>query len=515
MVERESGKGSVLWYALDGSILAYFLYYFYKIYSFLRVTHFWSDESVHAMVSGVIYNTHKIPTFFPEEVVYGQHSWPYQPLFHVLAAFIIPFGGIEGLKYFNLVLLIGFILAIYTLMRKFYGRVEAAVACLLLSLSPAIVESTVRFMVEDLSMMLFFFSFFFLVLALEKGEDNGGIGWPYVTVSGLATGLLLLSKQTGYVILAFYVVLLAWFFIRRRGSVRTVLAVVGISVVVFAPYAIWAFFNDLGLIALVKDKLVGGRQQAEYMKEVMRTFEQYDSALREFSVRFYRGNGIVISLSAFLPLFYFIKVRARDYPYNYFFLMLFCLSAVMVVWHITYSRHTVTLLPLLSFLVAYSLSRIIDKKVVQAAALVFLLAVNVYSTYSMPNYRMYWNAPPGFRHLAEKIKRDPSQGRVLTINSVDTYMYTGKPALWPHVLLKNKPLDLFKTRDSGEFRRLLKKYDVRYVFIWKRFIGPDHFRFRSYPAYLVRNCLTSYKQGAMSLMGDYGDFVLFKVIDEL
>jgi hypothetical protein len=505
-------KNKSLDHILDGSVLIFFIYYFHKFYSQLAQTYFWSDETLHSYVAGVIYYTKKIPVVLT--AVYGTFEWFYPPLFHVLSALVISGAGLPALKYVNLVLLVVFLVGFYVLVRKHYGRYEAGTACVLLSLSSVIAVNTLRYMVEMLSMVLFFFSFFFLLMALRKGENNEKSEMVFAAASGVATGLLLLTKQTGYVVLGFYAMLLVWFLVTGKGRIRTMLAVVGISAAIYGPYGIWAVFcNDFSVYTLITYQPAGALKDTS-IAAVKKSFQVMGSPVKTFAYLFYSSNGVILSLSALIPAYHFIKIRARDYPHNYLFLMLIYLATTMVVWGITNPRHTITLLPLLTFLVAYSLSRITSKRVVHAMVILLLLAVSVYSTYSMPNYRLHWNAPPEFRHLAEEIRRDASKGRVLTINHMDVHMYTGKEVVWPHIFTKNPPLDLFKTRDSGEFRRLLKKYDIRYVFIWKSFIGGENFRFRSYPVYMMRNCFALYKQGAMSLMGENRGFVLFKVVDE-
>jgi hypothetical protein len=502
-------KYNVLDHVLDSSILVFFVYYFHKFYSQLGQTYFWADETMHLYVTDLIYKTKSIPAILP--AIYGECRWSYQSLFHVLASLTIPFGGISGLKYFNLGLLIIFISAFYAIVRRYYGRFEAGAACLLLSLSFVIVECTVRFMTDLISMVLFFFSFFLLMLALKKGQDKNS---TYFAVgSGIATALLLMAKQTGYVVLGFYVLLLIWFAIRKNRDLRTVAVAVGVSIAMSLPYFIWAAYNDVGLVAWLMDKYSGDSWRSKEVREMLKAIEKHESGIVEFAINFYRGNRLIISLSALLPLLHFARVRGRDYPHNIFFLMLLYLTAAMIVYHITYPRHTITLLPLLSFLFAHSLSQIVRNRVVRMAVLALLLAASFHFAWKMPNYRMYWNAPADFRYMTDLINKDTSEGTILTINHLDVAVYTGRSVIWAHIFTKNTPYDLFKTRDYGEFQRLLKKYDISHVFIWRRFIGQDRFSFGHYPTYLIKNCQKLNKQGKLPVMASRGEFMLLKVVD--
>lgn len=504
-------KNKAFDHVLDSSILVFFIYYFYKFYSQLVQTYFWSDETMHAYVASLIYENKTIPTYLPK--IYGHFMWTYQTFFHTLAALTMPLWGLSGLKYFNLGLLFVFFIAFYTLIRKYYGRFEAGTACLLLSFSGVIGECTVRFMVELLSGILFFFSFFFLILALRKDEERNETAKFFTAGSGLATGLLLLTKHTGFVVLFFYILLLAWFYFAKKSSLRTMLTVVVISLAMSTPYYIWQAYNEIETVSWIVDKYFGDSWRTTAVRRTILSWQRYDSAIKEFAVHFYRGNGFLVSLSALAPLYYLIKTRARDYPHNYFFLMLIYLVVMMIAYHITFSRHTITLLPLLVFIAAYASARIFDVRAIQSAVLVMLLAGAVYSAYSMPDYRNAWNAPPDFRYMVQMIREDVSEGRVLTINHIDTVMYTEREVIWPHIHVKSPTMDLFNARDPDEFNMLLKKYNTSHVLVWRRFIGPNYFMFGRYPAYMVRNCIALTKKGKMTHMGSYGEYMLFKVID--
>ena len=495
-------------YFLEGFLLIFFLYYFYKIYSFLGETHFWGDENVHAYISAVILKTHQIPFILPEEI-YGMCKFSYPPFFHILGSFVMSVAGFSALKFVNLALLILFFVSFYTLIRGYYGRSEAIIASLLLSPSPVITSNALRFMTEMLSMLLVFLSFFFVLLGLKKSKKT------FAILAGLSTGLLLLSKQVGFVVLGFYVILLVWFLLRKRKEVPIILIVVGVSAAVYMPYFVLAIFNNVDVFGFLSVLVGGAKEKPEWAVEAVKSFRMYDSALKEFGHHFYKGNGVVISISLLLPLYHFARVRTKASPEHYVFLMLICLAGAMVMWHITNLRHTIILLPLISFLVAYSFHRTAGKEAVIKAVTLLLLIIAFYSAYQMPNYRRRVNAPEEFRSIAKIIKRDSfTNGRVFCIYAFDILMYTGKPVIWPYPNLKDIPVELVEKQDEQEFYRLLRKYEIGYILLDSVFITKgSSFTGRGYPIYFHNSCVSLSKQGKISPIAQSRSkrFLLLKV----
>lgn len=156
-------------YVLNGLTFAYLIYYIFKLYSSLGNTFFWADENFHAYITSVIFEIKSLPAALPENI-YGGYEYSYPPLFHIFSAMVMSIAGFPALKFINLILLVLFLAGFYILIRKYYGNNEALLGCLLLSLSPIIAINSIRFMTEMLSMVLVFFSFFYLVVAIKKGK---------------------------------------------------------------------------------------------------------------------------------------------------------------------------------------------------------------------------------------------------------------------------------------------------------------------------------------------------------
>jgi 4-amino-4-deoxy-L-arabinose transferase-like glycosyltransferase len=501
-------KRKAFGYFLNACLLLFFAYYFYKIYSFLGETYFWSDENVHAYISSVISKTHQIPFVLPEEI-YGMREFSYPPMFHILSAIAMAIAGFSILKYINLILLICFVIGSYVLIRRYYGNHEASIACLLLSLSAVTAINTIRFMTDMLSMVLIFFSFFFVLLSLKESKKSLAV------IAGLSTGLLLLTKQIGIVVLSFYGLLFAWFLLRKARDAWIVLTVVGVSVCIYLPYFLLTIINNVEVFGFLSAWLGDVEEKPKWAIEAVRSFQQSESSLLEFAILFLGYNGIILSISILLPLYYFIKVRSKDSPHHYIFGMLIYLAGAMVIWHITNARHTIVLLPLLTFLVGYSFVRIARKRYVKSAARVLLLIISFYVVYQMPDLRQRFNAHEEFRKIVSIIKEDDfHDGRVFSIHAFDVLMYTGKPVIWPYPDLENIPLDLVETQDAEDFYRLLKKYQIKYILIDSRYVVSDTFMGRNYPEYFHNNCITLSEEGKISYvaLSKSNTFLLLRVI---
>lgn len=504
VIERAFG------YFLSACLLIFFAYYFYKLYSFLGETYFWSDECSHAYISSVIFKTHQIPFILPEEI-YGMREFSYPPLFHILSAVAMSIAGFSILKYINLILLICFLMSSYTLIRRYYGKYEASIASLLLTLSSVTAINTVRFMTEMLSMVLVFFSFLFVLVSLKESKKG------YAVIAGVSTGLLLLTKQVGIVVLSFYGLLFAWFLLRRSRDAWIMLTAMGVSVAIYLPYYFLSIINDVEVFGFLSAWLGDVEEKPKWAIEAVRSFRRYDSSLKEFGYLFSTSHGIILSISILFPLYYFIKVRAKDFPHHYVLIMLIYLASAMVIWHITNRRHTITLLPFITFLVGYSFVRIARKGYIINAALVLLLVMSCYSAYKMPDLRQKYNAPEEFRMIASIIKEDDFEGggRVFGLHPFAVLMYTGKPIIWPHPKLRNAPAELVEKQDAQKFYGRLKKYQIRYILIDRRYImRSDSFRGRSYPEYFYNNCITLSEEGKISYtaLSRSNTFLLLRVI---
>ena len=488
-------------YLLGCALVLFFFFYFLKLSLFLGDTHFWGDENFHAYVSSVISENRTIPFVLPDDI-YGGHKYTYPPFFHVLSAIVMSFAGFAALKYINICLLIIFLFCFFTLIRKYYGWYEAVIACLVLSMSPVLAVNALRYLTEMLSMVLVFFSFFFVLLAL-KNTNKG-----FAVIAGLATGLLLLSKQVGLVVLAYYIILLAWFFLKKKEDTGIMLLVIGISLFMYVPYLILTLFNKIDLFGFVSTWMGGN-------VKTVKMFQQFGNPLKEFVFLFHTGNRNIMSLSVVLPLYYFIRVRTKESPMHYAFLMMIFLAGAMVAWHISHPRHTIILLPMIAFFTGYSFVRLDRKKYMAKIVIPVLLIIACDSLSRMPDFRYRSNPTDDFIRITRTVKadEDASGGRIFSMFVFDVMMHTGKPVIWPKRKLRNIPLDLVEKQNSSEFYRLLATYRIKYIFIFRSYLKAcDAFDGKSYPHYFYQNCMTLSNQGKMTVLQQSGDIVAFKVI---
>ncbi len=498
---------TIINYVLSGLVLVFFAGYFFKLYASLDITVFWADEIVHAYISSVISKTHQLPFVLPE-AIYGGFEWSYPPLFHILSALVLSVAGAGALKFINLGILILFFICFYILIRKYYGQHKALWACLLISVSPVIAINTIRFMTEMLSMLMIFFSFFFLLLALTKKQLH------FAIISGVATGLLLLSKQVGIIVISFYGLLLFWFLIRKNKDARTMVYVIGASMCVYTPYLILAIYHDAEVFGFLS-LFVGDKP--DWAVEAVRSFRRYDSSLKEFAYHFISGNGYVVTLALIIPIYHFIKNRRSPSPPLYIFLMLLYVIVAMMIWHITNGRHTIVLLPLIAFLAGFGLYQIAGQKKIIVALITSLLLVNAgYFVYRMPNFRQVFNAPQDFMDVARIIRADGNpDGRTFSIHPFGVIFHAAKPAIWPLPNLRQTPLDLVEKTDTVHLYKLLKKYNIKYILIDRRYVYQgDDFMGRTYPQPLYLNCQRLNFEGKISVvaLSKSQRFLLLKVL---
>jgi len=505
---RDSKQDIVFKYALTGLIFIYLLYYLFQLYTSLDNTFFWADENKHAYISSLVYKTHQIPKILPDDL-YGDYRWSYPPLLHILGATFMAIAGPSALKFFNLILLLFFLPSFYILIQKYYGRNEALIACLLTTLAPVLAINTVRFTTEMLTMLCIFFSFFFLLVALKKSDKF------YTVISGLFTGLLMLSKQVGFVVFGFYGLLLLWFFWKDKKNFKILLWVIGVSVGTYSPYLVWAIYNKVEVLGFVS-VFLGIADKPEWSGTALNIFQRYDSGIVELAHLFYKGNGFLLTASLFLPLYHFTRVRFKDEPQNYAFLLLIYLAIVMMAWHITNDRHTIILLPIIVFLIGYTVNQITTNKLIIRTLIISLLLIAGYLTYHMPNYRQKFNAPEDFVELTKFIKADTSSdSRILCLSKFDVIMYTQKPVIWPHARLRNVPIELVEKQSVDRLFDLFNKYKIKYIVIeTPRIANIKKFRSGSYPLYFVRACEQLERRGkiAFEAMTKSRRFILLKVI---
>jgi hypothetical protein len=277
------------------------------------------------------------------------------------------------------------------------------------------------------------------------------------------------------------------------------LYVIGTAVCVITPYLIWAIYHRIEVFGFLSLFL---GTKPEWAAAAVKSFRRYDSSLKEFAYLFYLGNGTVITASFLIPLYHFIRTRAKDAPQNYIFLMAVYLAGVMVVWHITNQRHVIALLPLIAFLFGHALHQIIANKTVMGALIILLLMIASISAYKMPNYRQHFNAPKEFLDLTAIIQKDAvSNGKTLVVYPFDTVMYARKPVIWPYPNLRTIPTELFEKQPPDKLYGLLKQYNINFILIDLRYVLKiNNFTGRNYPQPFIENCDVLLQQGKVALL---------------
>jgi 4-amino-4-deoxy-L-arabinose transferase-like glycosyltransferase len=491
-VMGDSQRDKMIRYVLSGLLVVYLLYYLFQLYVSLENTFFWADENKHAYICSLVSETHQIPAVLPDDL-YGGYRWSYPPLFHLLGGAFMGLAGDAALKLFNLILLCVFLPAFYFLIRKHYGGNTAFMACVLLTLAPVLAINTVRFTAEMLSMLCIFFSFFFLMVALKKADKILAV------ISGIFTAMLMLSKQTGFVVFGFYSLLLLWFFWKNRQNFRVLLWVLGAAVLTYSPYLIWALYHKIEILGFVS-VFLGITEKPEWSASALKVFQRYDSGIVEFLNLYYKSHGLLLIVLLIFPVYYFVRIRFKDEPQNIVLLLFLFLVLVMIAWHITNDRHTIILLPLSAFLVGYTVNQVITQKLIVRVMMMSLLLYAGYLTYHLPNYRQPYNAPDEFVELAQFIKKSAApDARILSLSKFDVIMYTQNPVIWPHAKLRDVPIEIFEKQAADELYALFKKYGIKYIVLdIPRIADMNKFSGGRYPLYFARNCEKLERSGQLA-----------------
>jgi hypothetical protein len=325
----------------------------------------------------------------------------------------------------------------------------------------------------------------------------------------------MLSKQIGFVVLGFYGLLLLWFFWKDKEKFKILPWVLAVSVATYTPYLVWAIYNKVQLFGFLS-VFLGIAEKPEWSGTALKIFQRYDSGIVEFAYLFYKGNGFLLTVLLLLPIYYFIRIRFKGEPQNYIFFLLIYLTIVMMVWHITNDRHTIILLPLIAFLIGYTINQITTNKLIIRAFIILLFISAGYMTYHMPNYRQKYNAPKEFVELTKFIKEDTSSDfRILCLSKFDVIMYTQKPVIWPHARLRNAPIELLEKQSADRLFTLFKKYKIKYIVLeTPRIANVKRFRAARYPLYFARTCEQLARRGqiAFEAKTKLGRFILLRVI---
>jgi 4-amino-4-deoxy-L-arabinose transferase-like glycosyltransferase len=216
--------------ALDLILAAIVLVFVVKSAVYSSRARFLTDECFHTYIVETIIADGNSPVDLSE--LYSGMRNNTHPLFHWLA---VPFYLVKGraaLPYFNVVLSAVMLGLLYWLLRAWVTAAAARIAVAVTLLFDVIYICTQAFYVEVLSALTFVLAVFGLYVAF--GLPEGGrrrFDWKLPFLAGCGTGLCLLSKQTGYVVLPVLVVLFVFFLVTLRWRRALGVALAGVTAV--------------------------------------------------------------------------------------------------------------------------------------------------------------------------------------------------------------------------------------------------------------------------------------------
>lgn len=441
-----------------GAAVAVAAFWLVRLAGFAGTSIFFVDECWHAVVAQAMAASRGLLTS-TTALMADRYELDYPPLFHLANAVLAGSVGPRAFIWFNLgvaVFLLGLILIGPG---GLLDPIQRASVALVLTATPLFAMYGLRFYAEMLTALLFFASWWWFAVALRTLRIRDA------AIAGIAGGLLVWTKQVGWLVLALYGGYFLWTCLRRDTAARRVAAwVVGLALAVSAPYAIltvargehpWLFAYPLRHAALWHAVMAGA--------EVPR---------RVFLSTLWATYGPLPFILAVLPLGLAFKGAARRaYPHWPLVILLVLLAAVFVVDRRLVERHTLFLLPLAAVLGVDALTRWGGARATLAGfVVVAFIAVHHVST--MPNYRVGFNPSRDFAQMAEVIRRyTPPDAKILTPWWVEVRYHTGRQVLWPVPNLDDPPLDLVVDQEAGAWDLRLRARTITHLLLDDRYVA--------------------------------------------
>ena len=485
---------------MDFLIILFILYVSIVLFTYAKETIFFADECYFANVARYIAVNKALPVF--QQELYNGFAFYYPPLFSIIGAvFFLVFGQV-GLFYCSLIIFIFLVVAMFFTIKYFFTSNTAKIAILLLISSPIMMVYSLRFYSEILSALMFYLSFLAVFWFLQSGSRKA------ILIAGICNGLYLLTKQSAFLLLSFYLVCLVFFGIKKdKQRCKGITAIILLSIIIVFPYHLRKyllfgnfFFPDIG-------------------DTYAPLFLQY--ARRSVSIAWWLlmktiliHYGIVFSLSlGFIIVFSFILEKKKTLLFFpsllfYLFIMLLILPAVT-------PRHFLFIVPLVNITTAVFLMEMLKGRW-QYLAIGVLFIVSIYSFNKLENPRIYFNRPPAFaeayRFLIENTEPDDN---ILSLWTYSTQYYTGRNAVWPSEKSPGAPsINIFLEEDINEFSQLLQQNGLAYILVDKSRIN-SKFNTLNYTTQFIDNIGKLIDVGKAEIVYDSEAIVIVKLEDEL
>ena len=202
------------------------------------------DGAMHAMIAREIARNFRLQSHFSYFVT-GQGTYypvAYPQFFHVIMAVFYMLGGDTGIILLAPITGTLVVLAVFIFMRKFFGSTVALIASFLLIGERHLFIITVEPLMEGLVILLSILAIFEFLLYMSSGKKQN------LLLSSLFLGLLLATKQQGFIISVVLAVFTLAFTIKKiyskkvspvqalKKNVGSLFLLLGISLLIAAPF---------------------------------------------------------------------------------------------------------------------------------------------------------------------------------------------------------------------------------------------------------------------------------------
>lgn len=423
---------------------------------FVQIAVFFADECAHALVARTMAETGRL-TLPPNALMAGSLHFDYPPLFHVLNALNYRVMGPEAFPYVNIVLAGLLFIVVLWGPGGLLDSVQRAGIALVLIGTPLFVMYSVRFYAEMLTVLIFFCSWWWFAKTLRDHRRIDAI------VSGVATGFLVWTKQTGLLVLGFYGLVLLWSVLMRQAArLRVMLWLLGTAVpIVIAYLAVAIMKGDNPLVFAFPTK------HPELWAATMKAVQVPRSIFLDTLWVTYGWIPVALLLA---PLAVLASGQRRNYPYGPLVAMVAFIAIVFWFDHRVVERHTLLLLPLVAFLAVDALARLAGPRGVLAGVIV-MLAVSVHHLVVMPNYRVQFNPSRNFVQISNVIKtQTPLEATILTMWWAETRYHTGRNVIWPSSNLDDPPVELWSAETENDWYTRLRARGIDHLLVDDRYL---------------------------------------------
>lgn len=532
---------------LDVALAALCIIFLIKSASYAARARFLSDECFHTyIVEQIVKTGHSPPRL---TALYSNMPNNTHPLFHWLGAGLYLIDGRASLPYLNVVLCGVMLGLLYWLLRAWASAAAARIAVSIVLLYDVVHVCTQIFYVEILAALSVMLAAFALYVAVGRTD------WKLYFLAGVAGGLALLSKQTGYALVPVIVACGLYLLVVQRW--KQALGVALTAATFAAAFAV-------GMFALADDPVnrcrrIYGPIERQVVPEPLRLFQrarptrkampvtprdtqasgggaaasdlhtaegvkrafgrQANEILKSYA-RVIRPFGLLLSLLCVVHLF-FSRPLGATAP-----LVLAVVSLIAGAIHVgtVDARHFIVCIPVMAACSGIALDDLLGRvrgyrhvaTLGMAAVLIVSAAVAVAR---VPNYRLrpeksrwrgaFGDAWPELIEAAEATgELNPWRRPVLSMWTSATWYYSGCPATWGSVNVPRLNRAMLNPNPRIAFKPYLDKRTpkvfvrgIRYILIANTAIVPDsQFIGLGYSETFIRNVVTMLNAGVMRVV---------------